>query len=137
MAFIGRDILTRNTLKRKVVDIPEWGGQITLRELTGREAIQVNQGAVEISEDRKAGKFDAGKAVRWEALTVSLGWINEDGSHVLAEGDIDQLIASQPYALIERIGKEVRSVSGADKPKPVEDAKKNLTETPSEGSGSA
>lgn len=132
MAHIGREILSKNTLKRKAIEIPEWGGTIVLRELSGREAIPVSQGALEISEARRAGDIDTQKALTWQAETVCYGWINEDGSQVLALSDIDELLKTQPHSVLERIAKEIRILSGMERaqpadPAPVDDAKKNLT----------
>lgn len=139
--YINKSILKRNVLKRKTIHIPEWDGEIVVRELTGKEAIALNQTAVEINFDRQAGRFDADKAQRWEARTVMAGWINEDGSHVLESGDIDDLLNTQPRSVIERIAKEIRILSGMDRakpdaPSPADEAKKNLNETPNTASGS-
>lgn len=140
--YINKNILKRNVLKRKTLHIPEWDGEVVIRELTGTEAIALNQSAVEINLDRQAGKFDADKAQRWEARTVVAGWINEDGSHVLEASDIDELLNTQPRSVIERIATEIRILSGMakakpDAPSPADEAKKNLSETPSIASGSA
>jgi hypothetical protein len=141
MAFLGKEILKRDTFKRKTIDIPEWGGQIIVRGLSGNEAIAINQTAVEISLDRQAGKFDAAKAERWEANTVIRGWINEDGSAVLSPTDVDDLLGKETE-IISRIAREIRILSGmekakADDPSPSSEAKKNSTETPNAASGSA
>lgn len=142
MAYIGKEIIKRNTntFKRKTIDIPEWGGQIIVRGLSGKEAIPVSQGAMEISAARQKGNANANQAVRWQALTVSLGWINEDGSHVLEPSDIDGFIESTEHAVIERIAKEIRILTGMQavnpEAKPADEAKKNLTMTPNEDSGS-
>lgn len=141
MAFLGKDILKRDTFKRKHMDIPEWGGQIIVRGLSGHQAMTINQTAVEIADDRKAGKFDAEKAERWEANTVVCGWINEDGSSVLTGQDVDDLLGKETD-IISRIAKEIRILSGMEKakdddPKPTDVAKKNLTVTRNGDSGSA
>ena len=141
MAFLGKDILKRDTFKRKIVDVPEWGGKIIVRGLSGHQAIPISQTAVEISLEKKDGKFDAEKAERWEANTFVCGWINEDGSNVLTAGDVDDLLGKETE-IISRIAREIRILSGMEKAKedassPVVDAKKNLTATLNGDSGSA
>ena len=39
MGIIGRNILQKNTLKRKHVPVPEWEGIIIIRDLTGIEKV--------------------------------------------------------------------------------------------------
>ena len=141
MAFVGKEVLKRDTFKRKLIDIPEWGGKIIVRGLSGHQAMSISQTAVEIADDRRAGTFDAEKAERWEANTVVCGWINEDGSNVLTAGDVDDLLGKETE-IISRIAKEIRILSGMEKAEkdtssPVVDAKKNLTETLNGDSGSA
>jgi hypothetical protein len=131
MTILGKDALKRITLKRKTVHVPEWEGEIILRELNGQEAIAFQEGAMEISQQRQAGALKPETLIRWQAQTVALGWINEDGSYVLqGSDDIDELLRTQPHPLIERLAKEVRALSGMEKakeddPETIEQAKKN------------
>lgn len=142
MARIGKEIFQRNTLKRKTIQITEWEGEIVIRELTGAEAIPINQKAVEISQSRNTNTFDAKLALYWEAEIVCYGWINDDGGRILELEDIDELMGTQPRSVIERIAKEVRILSGMEKavkddPSPRDEAKKNSTGTAKDDSGSA
>lgn len=130
MSHIGKDILKRNTLKTKVIEVPEWGGTILIRELTGKEKIPIDQGAIEISQARQKGALSADTVARWQAQAVVSGWINEDGSLVLQPSDIDELLAKKEGSVIERIAVAVRVLTGMEKAKeddasPKEDAKKN------------
>lgn len=141
MALLGKEILSRDTFTRKTIEIPEWGGEIVVRGLSGHEAMTINQTAIEIADDRANGKFDAAKAERWEARTVVCGWINEDGSSVLSAQDVDALLGKETE-IISRIAREIRILSGMEKAKdeaeaPVKEAKKNLTATLNGDSGSA
>lgn len=142
MGIIGRNILQKQTLKRKPVQVPEWEGIVILRELTGYEAAPVSQGALAIQQARQEGKADAAQVVRWQAETLAAGWINEDGSHVLQNGDIDTLIQSTSNAVIGRLAKEVRILSGLEaasetEDRPGDEAKKNLAKTANGASGSS
>lgn len=142
MPFLGKEILLSSTLKRKPIYVDEWGGEVLLRELTGREAEPVQQGAVEIQFARQKNEFSAAKAMTWQAKTVALGWINEDGTHVLETKDLDDFIKATPSAIIVRLAREVRILSGLEAAtdnedeSPVEDAKKNSTRTRNTASGS-
>lgn len=142
MAHVGKEILRKNTLKRKTIEIPEWEGQIVIRELTGSEAVPVNQKAIEIAQSRNTANFDAKKVLYWEAEIFCYGWINEDGSRVLKLEDMDELMETQPRSVIERVAKEIRILTGMERaapedPSPKDEAKKNLTEIKSTASGSA
>lgn len=143
MAILGKEALGRNALKRKTIDVPEWDGQIIIRELNGHGAGLVAAGGMEISQARQNGTFSPQMALRWLAQTVASGWVNEDGSYVLqGSDDIDQLLATQKQSTLEQIASEIRILSGMEKakeddPEPLDDAKKNLTETTNTASGSA
>lgn len=139
MAILGKDSLKRSPLKRKTIQVDELGGQLIVRELNGLGAIAVGQGAMEISEQRQAGKVNPAAAMRWTATTVAYGWINEDGSYVTDSAD--DILDAWPQPLIEKVAKEIRILSGMEKakeddPAPLDEAKKNLTETPNTDSGS-
>lgn len=124
---IGRDVLARDVLKRTTILVPEWGGEIIVRELTGREAGPIGRLAMEIS--KRQDDLEPDKITRWEALTVQSGWINEDGSRVLNGEDVEVLLDTQPYDVIQRIAKEIRQLSGMERSAPpvapVDAAKKN------------
>lgn len=134
MAILGKEVLGRSTLRRKTVEVPEWGGEVIIQELNGEETAIVGQGAGEIAKNRD--NPDTGKAIRWEALTVCYGWINEDGSKVLSPDDAGQLLAQHGYGVIGRLAKEIRGMSGLGD-EASDEAKKNSTTTPNIGSGSA
>lgn len=143
MPVLGREVLGNRILKRKALEVPEWGGVIFVRELTGREAIPISQGALEISQAREKGELSAEQVVRWHTLTVRYGWINEDGSYVLGDDDMETLM-DESQDTVERIADEIRALSGmkkkanseqVDQTSAVADAKKNSTLTAKRGSG--
>lgn len=142
MAILGREALGRNTLKRETIDVPEWDGQIIIRELNGHGAGIVSAGGLEISQAREKGTFSPEMALRWLAQTIACGWINEDGSYVLqGSEDIDELLTTQKQPTLERIASKIRLLSGMEKakdddPEPKDEAKKNSTKTRSTASGS-
>jgi hypothetical protein len=70
-----------------VVDIPEWGGAIRLKALTGEEA-------VEFSESIKEG--DKSGAARLVARCA----VDEDGNRIFADADIDVLKQKSMKALL-------------------------------------
>jgi hypothetical protein len=62
---------------------------------------------------------------------VAAGWINEDGSNVLENGDVETLTTNAGQSTIELLAREIRILTGIQrvdengKDSPVEDAKKN------------
>lgn len=134
-AVLGRDILQRATLKRERVHVPEWGGDVLVRELNGAETAAVMRPALEIANDRQSPETGE-RAIRFEALVVCYGWINEDGSQVLTPDDVDTLLQSASYSVIEQLSKAIRRLTGIES-KAVEEAKKNSATTQNGASGSA
>jgi hypothetical protein len=127
----GKEVLNKHTLKTSVIHIVSWGDDVLVRELTGKEAVSINQGALEIQRDVQAGKPNAQRMLRWQAETVAAGWINEDGTNVLEAADIETLITQTGQSTIELLAREIRILTGIQrvdengKDSPVDDAKKN------------
>lgn len=99
MTLLSRDaILTVDDRKYEEVDVPEWGGKVRIRSLTGREFDDF-QTSILIE------KKDGTRKTRTENLRVRLivrCIVDEEGQQVFGEDDIRQL-GKKSIRPIERI----------------------------------
>lgn len=91
------------SLKRTTVDIPEWGGEILIREFTGAERDQMESLLL------RAQKLNDFKDVRAQAAATAI--INEQGEQIFTKKDI--VILSQLSAkALETVFKAATELSG-------------------------
>src|SRR5215475_12517218 len=85
-------ILGKKKLRREVLAIPEWDGEVIVRELRGDERAIYESGFSDIGAELTAPQQDRTK--RWidmRAKIVVLCTINDDGEHVFRESDIAEV----------------------------------------------
>lgn len=122
MGFLTRDeILNRDDSKRERVDVPEWGGSIYVRTMTGS---QRDYAETAFEKDRR--KFRGYVA----AMTVC----DENGELLFKETDITALSQKSASAL-DRVLETAARLNGMTKAA-VEELEKNSESSPSAGSGS-
>lgn len=99
-------ILAADDMKRVSVQVPEWGGDVLVRPLTGceRDAIETR-----IVEDRKAGK-----PVAFRATLVAMSTCDEGGNLLFEESDIEAL-GVKSSAPLDRIYDVASRLSGFTK----------------------
>ena len=130
MALLTREeILQADDLPVEDVDVPEWGGTVRVRTLSGAERDRF-EGS--ITEQR--GKKIKVKADNIRAKLVALSVVNEKGQPVFDEGDVRQLGKKSAKAL-DRVFDVAQRLSGISD-EDVEELAKNLPAGPSDGSGS-
>jgi biotin synthase-related radical SAM superfamily protein len=107
-----------NGLKREVVPVPEWGGDVVARELTAaeRDAYQMRMMATDergqmLIGENKQPVIDAEKVATARLWLVAYGMIDEAGQRVFGNGDLE-LIGQMPNEIVERISAAVRRLSG-------------------------
>ena len=104
MASIGRDVLTRRAgFKRATVAVPEWGGDVQIRELSAGEILHIPL----IQETHKDHATP-----RVLAHMLISGWIDDNGVNLFTWDDYDNLIA-MPAGIVTRIANEISQLSGA------------------------
>jgi len=93
MANLTREtILSKKSLKRETVDIPEWGGAIIVRELTGQERARYEAGFTDQVAGESTNPQDRIK--RFEDMRskiVVLAAIHESGERIFKDGDAHAL----------------------------------------------
>ena len=107
MALLTREeILQADDLPVEDVDVPEWGGTVRVRTLSGAERDRF-EGS--ITEQR--GKKIKVKADNIRAKLVALSVVNEKGQPVFDEGDVRQLGKKSAKAL-DRVFDVAQRLSG-------------------------
>ncbi len=106
MTLLSRDaIIAAPDITPELVDVPEWGGQVYVRGLTGKE-----RDAFEMAvTDPKTGLPKSGVNIR--GRLALLGLCNEQGERLFADTDLPALAKKSALAL-ERVVDHVRHLSG-------------------------
>lgn len=121
-------ILNADDIKRELVAVPEWGGEVYVQTLTGRQRDLFEQRLV----DQKAGE------VTLDNIRATLAvWsvVDEDGGRVFDDSDIPAL-GDKSAAALDRIFDVAQRLSGLTDDD-VDGLVKNSGQTPGGGSTSA
>lgn len=120
---IGREILTRTALRRREVDIPEWGGAVLVRELSIREVEECRALAAKAIDTNRNQIKDSVFLSRFRRRVIQIGWIDEEGQPIL-DADNESAIDDLSNEALDRIFDAITELSGMnDKAKA--DAEKN------------
>jgi hypothetical protein len=130
---IGRAVLGRGNARRKVVYIEEWGGNVLVRQISGRQYAALKQLAGEAIDTGKQQVRDRNKLSMFNFALIRDSWINEDGTPVLTDADYDMLV-DEPTAVIEKLTSEISEFNGMGD-NAQRDAKKNSALTLNGASG--
>jgi len=105
------DILCARDLQTQDVDVPEWGGSVRVRSLTGRE-----RDAFEASMVRGEGKDRKVDLTNMRARLVGLTVIDEVGLRLFKDEEVDLLGAKSGAALdrVFAVAQHLNGLSGAD-----------------------
>jgi hypothetical protein len=107
MTYLSRDdILKPRDLKMEEVDVPEWGGIVRVRELTGEA-----RDDYETSLMRVTAKGAVPEMSNRRAKLVARAVVNEDGSPLFSLADVHALGAESAAAL-ERVATVAERLSG-------------------------
>jgi len=130
MPILTRDqILTADDILSEVVPVPEWGGEVRVRGLTGAERDRYEASLIEIQGKRRQLKLH-----NVRARLVSLAAVDEEGRRLFDDRDVEAL-GKKSAAALERVASAAQRLSGltdAD----VEELAKNSPAGQSEGSTS-
>lgn len=101
------------TLRRKAVFVPEWDGDVLLRELTGAERLELAAGVIDLYQvlgegGRPTSGEDVRRALEFGARVVQAAWINEDGEQVVDAASFDMLLQVDLPILMSLAGEALR-----------------------------
>jgi hypothetical protein len=103
---------TAATLRRKMVFVPEWDGDVVLREFTGAERMELIAGTVDLYQMLNTGMPTSGeelrRALEFAARVVQMAWINGDGEQVVDAASFDMLLQVDLPILMGLAGEALR-----------------------------
>lgn len=99
-------ILDAEDLTTEDVDVPEWGGTVRVRALSGTE-----RDRLEASMIGKNGQASAAKMANFRARIVATCMVDENGDSVFGTADVVALGAKSAAAL-ERVSEAAQRLSG-------------------------
>lgn len=111
-------ILGATKLRVEKVSVPEWNGEVLVRELTGRERDEFESSLVV-----KEGKQTTTTLANIRAKLVARAIVDENGIRVLSDDDVEWL-GSRSAAALNRVFDVARRLSGLTE-EDVEDLTKN------------
>jgi len=118
MPILGReDILQADDIKTESVEVPEWGGTVLVKGMTGSERDRFELAM--ISDPGKSSKVNLSDM---RAKLCSLTIVNENGKLLFTPSDIKDL-SGKSAAALQRVFEVARDLSGIG-----EDDVKELTE---------
>lgn len=98
MAVLNRaQILAPRELESETVSVPEWGGDVIVRALTGAERDQFEAGFV-----KEGGRQGEMTLENTRARLVALSVVDEHGQRLFSTDDIEML-GAQPAAALDRV----------------------------------
>jgi hypothetical protein len=119
MALLTRDaILQAQDLPKELVSVPEWGGEIYVRALTGAERDAFEQTIVE-----RKGKSTKMNLKNMRAKLVALTTVDEEGKRIFSDSDAE-LLGKKSAAALNRVFEVAQKLSGLT-PEDVDELTKN------------
>jgi hypothetical protein len=107
MALLSKEaIFAQNDQTHEDVEVPEWGGTVRIRSLTGEE-----RDAYEASMVQQVGKKAKANLRNMRAKLVAMSAINEDGTQQFDQADVMRLGQSNAAAL-DRLFEAAQRLSG-------------------------
>jgi hypothetical protein len=128
MSLLTRDdILKAEDLATEDVAVPEWGGTVRLRTLTGAERDKFEASTVQMKGNKATQNM-----ANFRARLVSLCIIDEDGNRQFGQADVAALGAKSAAAL-QRLFNKCSEMNGMSE-KDVEDLTEGFDEAQNESS---
>lgn len=103
-----QQLVSADDCKRDVVDVPEWGGRVCIRGLTGAEYARVREAWRK--EDANTGD-NLGTP---DSITCGYGLVDEKGANLFTVADMPLLTRRNP-AVLGRLARMILKLSGVIK----------------------
>ncbi len=100
------DILKADDLKTAVVDVPEWGGQVMIRELTAGQRDRFEQDNLQ-----RNGKNYQVNLIDMHARLVAMSVVGKDGKRLFSDADVRALSGKSSKAM-DRIFQACQRLNG-------------------------
>lgn len=133
MVLIGRkQIDDAVDLKTEDVPVPEWGGEVRLRELSSKERSLIEATTIGAKGQAIELRIEAFKTLREKTVAAAL--IDQDGKRLYQDKEVAQL-GLKSGQIVERLFQKVQKLSGMTEAA-VKDAEGNSAGTATGSSGS-
>ena len=119
MSLTAKDILAVKDFKTRTIEVPEWGGEVMLRTISGNDREKFETMVLE--KTGKDGQVKDSKLIRATLLAMTI--CNEEGKRILDKSTISAL-NDKSSKVIERLFLEASELNGLNEQAVVE-AKKN------------
>lgn len=100
-------ILKAQELKSTVINVPEWGGEITLRQMTSLERFAFFEALDKVNEGKERREQDLNAS----GLFVIWTTVDKTGKRLFADKDLSVLVSTNA-AVIERVAAESGKLNG-------------------------
>jgi hypothetical protein len=114
--MLSRDeILSKAVLKRETVTVPDLGGDVVVQEMSGAQR--------DAWEQSLQARDKQGNLVNARAKLVVAALVNEDGTRMFSDDDVDR-VGGMPFGVLDKICQVALRLNHL-RPEDVEEAKKN------------
>ena len=127
-------IIAADDIKTVDVEVPEWGGSIRLRSLTGKERDQFEADSVEL--DKKTGQPIPLPPKNFRAKLIALCAIKEDGTKLFTSKMSVEALGNKASSVLTKLAHECQKLNGMAE-EDVEEAVEDFDVDPDENSTSA
>lgn len=108
MALLSKnDILSVNDRKTVEVHVPEWGGSVLVRTLSGRERDEFEASTVKTNKGKREENFDNFRA-RFVALCV----VDETGQRLFTSRAEVVMLGGKSVAALQRVFNKAQEING-------------------------
>lgn len=122
MLLTKKQILDADDIKYVVVPVPEWGGDVRVKSLTGAERSDFESQVFEQrGEDVKANFKN------YQVKLLVLAIVDEEGNQIFSESDVD-ILSVKSASAISRVFSAAQKLSGLRK-EDIDDLTKKSSET--------
>ena len=125
MALLSKDdIFAVNDRKTEEVNVPEWGGSVLVRTLSGRERDEFEASTVKTNKGKQEQNYDNFRA-RFVALCV----VDESGKRLFTSRAEIQMLGNKSVAALQRVFNKAQELNGMTE-QDVEDLTESFEEAP-------
>lgn len=131
-------ILSADDLEKELVEVPEWGGAVYVRALTGAERDAFEQSMVEMRTVRQGRRQETVREMRLQnirARLCALTICDEEGNRLFTDADV-QALGRKSASALNRVFQVAQRLSGLTD-EDVEELAGNSDEIHSDDSSSA
>jgi hypothetical protein len=108
---LGKEILGKKLLARRIVDVTKWGGSVIIRELTKHEAAEAQKFVFGTVDVKTQTITDADRLAKFNVRLIRLGWIDEDGNQIVSANE-EPLLFDESNDVLEMLGGAIADMSG-------------------------